>query len=162
MYAPAIKLTNDAVTESQNSSNTWELEYIYEILGECCLEAKRYEEAYSAYQQLANIARSEYRRQNAETKMDQASKDGNLYEKWIPQRLKQVQENPDSLEARFDLAKAYEFSNKVDEAIAEYQKLSEHQPDNSQWHKKLGDLYQKKSVQRYETGEVIEGTAPDP
>ena len=159
MYAPAIKLTNDAVTESQNSSNTWELEYIYEILGECCLEAKRYEEAYSAYQQLANIARSEYRRQNAETKMDQASKDGNLYEKWIPQRLKQVQENPDSLEARFDLAKAYEFSNKVDEAIAEYQKLSEHQPDNSQWHKKLGDLYQKKSVQRYETGEVIEGTA---
>ena len=159
MYAPAIKLTNDAVTEAQNSSNTWELEYIYEILGECCLEAKRYEEAYSAYQQLANIARSEYRRQNAETKMDQASKDGNLYEKWIPQRLKQVQENPDSLEARFDLAKAYEFSNKVDEAIAEYQKLSEHQPDNSQWHKKLGDLYQKKSVQRYETGEVTEGTA---
>ena len=159
MYAPAIKLANDAVTEAQSSSNTWELEYLYEILGECCLEAKRYEEAYSAYQHVANIARSEYKRQNAETKMDQASKDGNLYEKWIPQRLKQVQENPDNLEARFDLAEAYEFSNKVDEAIVEYQKLSEHQPDNSQWHKKLGDLYQKKSVHRYETGEVTEGTA---
>ena len=159
MYAPAIELINDAVTEAQNSGNTWEMEYLYEILGECCLGAKRYEEAYDAYQQLANIARYEYRRQNAERKMDQASKDGNLYEKWIPQRRKQVQENPDSLEARFDLAEAYEFSNKVDEAIVEYQILSEHQPDNAQWHKKLGALYQKKSVQRYETGEMTEGTA---
>ena len=159
MYAPAIKLVNDAITEAQNSSNTWELEYLYEILGECCLEAKRYEEAYNAYQQLANIARSEYKRQNAETKMDQASKDGNLYEKWIPQRLKQVQENPGDLEARFDLAEAYELSNKVDEAIVEYQKLSEHQPDNAQWHKKLGDLYQQQSPQQYETGEAVEGTA---
>ena len=77
MYAPAIKLADDAVTEAQSSGNTWELEYLYEILGECCLEAKRYEEAYTAYQHLANIARSEYQRQNAETKMDQASKDGN-------------------------------------------------------------------------------------
>ena len=159
MYAPAIKLVNDAVTEAQSSSNTWELEYLYEILGECCLEAKRYEEAFNAYQQLANIARSEYKRQNAETKMDQASKNGNLYEKWIPQRLKQVQENPDSLDARLDLAKAYEFSDKVDEAIVEYQKLSEHQPDNSQWYKKLGALYQKQSPQQYETGEVVESTA---
>ena len=82
--------------------------------------------------------------------MDQASKDGNLYEKWIPQRLKQVQENPDSLEARFDLAKAYEFSDKIDEAISEYQKLSERHPDYSGWHKKLGDLYQQQAQQRYE------------
>ncbi|RKU18684.1 hypothetical protein C6503_09105 [Candidatus Poribacteria bacterium] len=151
MSAPAIKLVNNAVTEAQNSGNTWELEYLYEILGECCLEAKRYEEAYDAYQQLSNIARSEYKRQNAETKMDQASKDGNLYEKWIPQRLKQVQENPGDLEAHFDLAEAYEFSNKVDEAIVEYQKLSEHQPDNAQWYKKLGTLYQQRAQQRHET-----------
>ena len=148
MYAPGIKLANDAVTEAQNSGNTWELEYLYEILGECCLGAKRYEEAYNAYQQLATIARSEYRRQNAETKMDQASKDGNLYEKWIPQRLKQVQENPEDLDARFDLAEAYEFSNKVDEAIVEYQILSEHQPDNAQWYKKLGALYQRQAQQQ--------------
>ena len=157
MYPPAIKLANDAVTEAQNSGNTWELEYLCEILGECCLNAKRYEEAYNAYQQLATIARSEYKRQNAETKMDQASKDGNLYEKWIPQRLKQVQENPDSLEARFDLAEAYEFSSKVDEAIVEYRKLSERQPDNAQWYKKLGALYQQRAQQRYEMD--IEGQA---
>ena len=151
MYTPAIKLANDAVTEAHSSGSTWELEYLYEILGECCLGAKRYEEAYNAYQQLANIARYEYNRQNAETKMDQASKDGNLYEKWIPQRLKQAQENPEDLEARFDLAEAYEFSNKVDEAIAEYQKLSERQPDNSRWYKKLGALYQQRAQQRDET-----------
>ena len=114
------------------------------------MNAKRYEEAYNAYQQLSIIARSEYRRQNAKTKMDQASKEGNLYETWIPQRLKQVQENPEDLDARFDLAEAYEFSNKVDEAIVEYQKLSERQPDNSRWHKKLGDLYQQRAQQRHE------------
>ncbi|MDE0401273.1 MAG: tetratricopeptide repeat protein [Candidatus Poribacteria bacterium] len=156
MYAPAITLTNDAVTEAQNSGNTWEMEYLYEILGECCLEVKRYEEAYDAYQQLANIARSEYKRRNAETKMDQISKDGNLYEKWIPQRLKQVQENPDNLEARFDLAEAYEFSNKVDEAIVEYQKLSGHQPNNAQWYKKLGALYQQRAQQRHETDTEVQ------
>ncbi len=161
MYAPAIKLANDAVSEAQSSGNTWELEYLYEILGECYFEAKRYEEAYDAYQQLSTIARSEYKRQNAETKMDQASKDGNLYEKWIPQRLKQVQENPGDLEARFDLAEAYELSNKVDEAIVEYQKLSEHQPDNSQWYKKLGALYQQRAQQRQETDtEVLAQSHP--
>jgi tetratricopeptide (TPR) repeat protein len=159
MYAPAIKLANEAVTEAQSSSNTWELEYLYEILGECSLDAKQYAEAFNAYQQLANIARSHYKRENAETKMHQAATSGDLYEKWIPQRLEQVQENPGSLDARLDLAEAYEFSDKVDEAIAEYQKLSEHQPDNAQWHKKLGDLYLKQPPQQYETGEVVEGSA---
>ena len=132
LYVPAIELVNEAITQAQHRGSSWEMEYLYEILGESCRNAKRYEEAYNAYQQLANIARSEYRRKNAETKMDQVSKDGNLYEKWIPQRRKQVQENPESLEARLDLAEAYEFSNKVDEALVEYQKLSEHQPDNAQ------------------------------
>ena len=151
MYAPAIKLANDAITAAQRSNSTWELEYLYEILGECCLDAKQYAEAFNAYQQLANIARSNYKRENAQTKMHQAATSGNLYEKWIPQRLKQVQENPDSLDARLDLAEAYEFSDKVDEAIVEYQKLSEHQPDNSQWYKKLGALYEQRAQQRHET-----------
>ena len=45
------------------------------------------------------------------------------------------------------------------EAIAQYQKISELQPDSWQWHKKLGDLYHKQSQQPRETGEVIEGAA---
>ncbi len=161
MYAPAIELVNEAITLAQNSG-AWGLEYLYEILGECCRNAKRYEEAYNAYQQFANIAEYEHQRQDAERKMDQAAKDGNLYEKWIPQRRKQVQENPDSLEALLDLAEAYEFSNKVDEALVEYRKLSEHQPDNVEWYKKLGKLYEKQFTQRRETGEAVEGTARTP
>ena len=146
MYAPAMKLAKDAIIAAEDSGgSTWELEYLYPILGECALNAKQYEEAFNAYQQLANIAESQYRREDAETKMHQIAKQGNLYEKWIPQRLEQVQENPDNLDARFNLAEAYEFSDNVDEAIAEYQQLSERQPDNAEWHKKLGNLYQKQS-----------------
>ena len=159
MYTAAIPLADTAVTEAQSSNNTWELEYLYDILGESCLEAKQYEAAYNAYEQIANIARSEYRRESAETKMHQAAKQGKLYEKWIPRLLKQAQEKPDDLNANFDLAEAYEASNKVDAAIAQYQKLSELQPDNSEWYKKLGDIYEKQSIQQRETGEVIEGTA---
>ena len=160
MYTSAIPLADAAVTEAQSSSsNTWELEYLYDILGESCLEAKQYEKAYNAYEQIANIARSEYRRKNAKTKMHQAAKQGKLYEKWIPRLLKQVQAHPDDLNGHFDLATAYEASNKVDEAIAQYQKLSELQPDNSEWYRKLGNIYEKQSLQQRETGEVIEGTA---
>ena len=159
MYTTAIPLADTAVTEAQSSNNTWELEYLYDILGESCLEAKRYEAAYNAYEQIANIARSEYRRESAETKMHQAAKQGKLYEKWIPRLLKQAQEKPEDLNAHFDLAEAYEASNKVDAAIAQYQKLSELQPDNSEWYKKLGDIYEKQSLQQRETGEVIEDTA---
>ena len=159
MYDPAITLADAAVTEAQGVGNSWELEYLYDILGESCLEAKRYEKAYNAYEQIANTARSEYRRENAKTKMHQAAKQGKLYEKWIPRLLKQVQENPDDLNMNFDLATAYEFSDKVDAAIAQYQKLSELQPDNSEWYKKLGNIYENQSLQQRETGEVIEGTA---
>ena len=159
MYTAAIPLADAAVTAAQSTNNTWELEYLYDILGESCLEAKQYEAAYNAYEQIANIARSEYRRENAATKMHQAAKQGKLYEKWIPRLLKQAQEKPDDLNANFDLAEAYEASNKVDAAIAQYQKLSELQPDNSEWYKKLGDIYEKQSLQQRETGEVIEGTA---
>ena len=159
MSTAAIPLAETAVTEAQSSNNTWELEYLYDILGESCLEAKQYEAAYNAYEQIANIARYEYRRESAETKMHQAAKQGKLYEKWIPRLLKQAQEKPDDLNANFDLAEAYEASNKVDAAIAQYQKLSELQPDNSEWYKKLGDIYEKQSLQQRETGEVIEGTA---
>ena len=84
---------------------------------------------------------------------------GNLYEKWIPEQLKKVTENPDDLDARFTLAQSYEASAMIEEAIAQYQQISELQPDSWQWHKKLGDLYDKQSRQPRETGEVIEGTA---
>ena len=156
MYAAAVKLADAAFAESSRyySINSSSLESLYELLGKSYLGVKRYEEAFNAYKQMANVARYDSGRQNAERRMQQAATEGSLYEKWIPQRRKQVQEDPDNLNVRFELAKTYELSNKVDEAIAQYQKISERQPDNPQWYKKLGDLYQKQR----ETGEVIEGS----
>ena len=108
---------------------------------------------------MANLADSAWKREEAEKAMRRVAKVGNLYEKQIPEQLKKIEKTPDDPDARFALAQSYESSDKVDEAIAQYQKMSELQPDNSQWHKKLGDLYQKRSAQLRETGEVIEGTA---
>ena len=161
MYAPAVKLADAAFAESSryyflHPSN---LESLYELLGKSYFGVKRYEEAFNAYQQMANIARYDYRRRDAESKMRQVAQEGKLYEKWIPQRIKQVQENPNSLDAHFELAQSYELSDKVDAAITQYQKISEIQPDNARWHKKLGDLYQKLPQKQEDTGEVIEGTA---
>ena len=67
---------------------------------------------------------------------------GNLYAKQIPQLLKKVQDKPKDTNAHLELAQSYENSNMINEAISQYKKLSQLQPDNVQWQKKLGDLYQ--------------------
>ncbi|MDE0084436.1 MAG: tetratricopeptide repeat protein, partial [Candidatus Poribacteria bacterium] len=61
----------------------------------------------------------------------------------IPNQIKKVEDNPNDVDARLALAETYESSDKVEEAIVQYQKISELQPDEAQWHKKIGDLYQK-------------------
>ena len=104
-----------------------------------------------------NLARFDQIREIAEKGIRQAYTEGNLHEKQIPEQLQKVEENPDDLDARFALAESYELSDKVDEAIAQYQKISELQPDDAQWHKKMGDLYQK----HRQTDEVVEETALD-
>ena len=161
MYTAAIKLADAAVVESTRyrfSGSYSPLFSIYKLLGESYTGLKRYEEAYNAYQQMANVA-SDWRRNEAESAMRRAAQQGNLYEKWIPEQLKKVTENSDDLDARFTLAQSYEASAMIEEAIAQYQKISELQPDSWQWHKKLGNLYDKQSQQPHETGEVIQGTA---
>ncbi len=157
MYDSAIELADAAVTEMQRSGDTWVQEYFYELLGKSYLGAKRYEEAFAAYRQMANSADDSYTRDRAETEMDKIAKAHNLYEKWIPEQLKQVQENPDDVNARLELAESYEYTKKIKETVEQYEKLAELQPDNVQWYKKLADLYQK--PESLETGEVIEGTA---
>ena len=162
MYAAAIKLADAAIVESARYrfyGGSSPLEPLYELKGKSHLREKRYEEAYNAYRQQAAVARYNWDRDEAEAAMRNAAQQGKLYEKWIPEQLKQVTENPDDLDARFTLAQSYEASDMINEAITEYQKISELRPDNWQWHKKLGDLYHKQSQQRRETGEVIEGTA---
>ena len=162
MYEAAIKLADAAIVESARYrfyGGSSPLEPLYELKGKSYLREKRYEEAFNAYRQKANVARYDWNREESEASMRRAAQQGNLYEKWIPEQLKKITENTDDLEARFTLAQSYESSNMIKEAIAEYQKISELQPDSWQWHKKLGDLYHKQSQQQRETGEVIEGTA---
>ena len=162
MYEAAIKLADAAIVESARYrfyGGSSPLEPMYELKGKSYLREKRYEAAFNAYRQKANVARYDWNREEAEASMRRAAQQGNLYEKWIPEQLKKVAENTDDLEARFTLAQSYESSNMIKEAIAEYEKISELQPDSWQWHKKLGDLYHKQSQQQRETGEVIEGTA---
>ena len=111
-------------------------EYLYDILGKSYLGAKRYEEAADAYKQMANLAKFDQMQEMAEKGIRQAYTEGKLYEKQIPEQLQKIKENPDDLDAHFALAESYELSEEVDEAIAQYQKISELQPDDAQWHKK--------------------------
>ena len=143
MYAPAIKLAQDAIAQSSHYGGGWDLEYIYELLGKSYRGAKQYEDAVRAYRQMANVARHDGARSDAETAIRQVYKEGNLYEKKISEQLQKVEENPGDPDARFALAQSYEWNDMVTEAIDQYVKLSELQPDKARWHKTIGDLYQK-------------------
>ena len=161
MYDLAIKFTDSAIAESTGTrvySIASPVEAEYELLAKSLLAAKRYEEAVHAYQQVENMARYPWDRDEARKAIESALRLGNLYEKQISKLLKKIQETPDDIEARLTLAQTYEKADKIEEAIGQYEKLSQRQPDNWQWHKKLGDLYQRQS-QHHQTGEVVEGTA---
>ena len=162
LYDPAIKFADAAIAENVDMLiyRTGSPEKsAYQLLAKSLYAAKRYEEAVYAYQQVENMARYSWDREEARKRIESASRLGNLYEKWIPKLLKKVEENPNDPDARLALAQTYEKVNKIDEAIAQYQKLSELQPDTAQWQQKLGELYQTGTVQQHPTGEILENTA---
>ncbi len=146
MYTPAIKHFKDAIaanTMHRSGGYRWEEEILYDLIGKSALATKQYEEAIDAYQQLKKIARDNSKKQAADKAIAQAYIDGNLHAKKIPNQIKKVEDNPNDVDARLALAETYESSDKVEEAIVQYQKISELQPDKAQWHKKIGDLYNK-------------------
>ena len=61
----------------------------------------------------------------------------------ISKQLKNLEEHPDDIKTRLALAEDYVSSGKVEEGIAHYEKLSELQPNNAEWHKTIGSLYRK-------------------
>ena len=154
IYAPAIKAVEEAIAASGRYGG-WGQEQLYNILGKSYLGTKQYENAVNAYQQMANVARRDHERSRAEAAVRRAYKAGNLYEKEIPEKLQQIADNPDAPDAHFALAQAYEWSDRIDEAIVQYEKVSELQPNSSRWHKAIGDLYQKQRP----TGANVEDTA---
>ena len=156
MYAPAIKIVEDAIAASGRYGGFgWGQEQLYSILGKSYLGTGQYENAVNAYQQMANVARRDHDRSRAEAAVRRAYKAGNLYEKEIPEKLQLVTENPDDPDAHFALAQAYEWSDRIDEAIVQYKQISELQPNSSRWHKAIGNLYQKQRP----TGAEFEDTA---
>ncbi len=162
MLDPAIKLAEKAVSEADTEFHDLELEVMYEILAKSYLGTKRYEDGFKAYQQMANVDRGYYQ-DRAESGMNEAAKAGKLYEKWIPEQLKQVAENPNNPEHILKLAQSYEATNKTKAAVAQYERLAELEPENSQWYKKLGTLYQNLPQETRETGretgrETVTGT----
>ena len=161
MYAPAIKLADAAVTEAQSSGDEWELTYLYMVLAKSYQGAKRYKEAFEACQQAADVGEDNYVQGRAEIEMNKIATDGKLYEKWIPEQLKQVEKNPNDPKRVLKLAQSYEATDKIEEAIAQYQKLSELEPEKSQWHKKLGELYQNLPQEIRETDTVSERLSPE-
>ncbi len=151
MFDPAIKLAEKSVSEAETSGDEWGLAYMYEILAKSYLGAKRYEDGFKAYQQMASDDRS-YHQNRAESGMNEVAKAGKLYEKWIPEQLKQVAENPNDPKHILKLAQSYEATNKTKAAVAQYERLAELEPENSQWYKKLGTLYQNLPQETRETG----------
>ncbi len=162
LYDAAIKLADAAIAESANSRvHGFGItgEYAYKLLAKSYYAAKRYEEAVYTYQQVLNMADYSWDRDDARRKIESASRLGNLYEKQIPKLLKKVQEYPNDPDARLNLAQTCEKANKHNDAITHYAALSQLQPDNVQWHKKIGSLYLQMPPEKRETGEVRKSNA---
>ena len=147
LHTSAIKIFKDAIiakkAQNSGSNSTREEEKLYDLIGKSALAAKQYEEAVEAFQGLKKITRDSTKKANADRLIKQAYKDGNLYEKQLPAQIKKVEDNPDNVDARLTLAQSYETNDKFAEAIAQYEKISELQPKNAEWLKKVGDLYDK-------------------
>ena len=154
MSEQALKLAENAVAEAKE----WRT-YLYEILARSYIAVERYEDGFKAYQQMAKEDKRSFLNYRAINGMNEAAKAGKLYEKWIPEQLKQVAENPNNPKHILKLAQSYEATNKTKAAVAQYERLTELEPENSQWYKKLGTLYQNLPQETREIGrETVTGT----
>ncbi len=151
LYDTAITFAEDAVTLARKSGDERGLKFIYPILGKAFINTEAYEEAAKVYRQWRNIDKN---RADAASQM-LYQKNENLFEELVAKQIEAVEANPDDTDAYYTLAQTYESNGKHDEAIAVYEKLSQLQPDNVEWFKTLGNLYQ----QGRETAESVIGSA---
>ncbi len=145
MYEPAITLFKEAAKVNEltgiNSNIRWQQENIYDVLGKSYMETKQYEEAVEAFQHKLKLTTHDHSRERIEKAIKAAYDAGNLHEKHIPKQLEKVKQNPNDVNARITLAESYVSSERYDEAIVQYEKISELQPNSPKWHKTVGDLY---------------------
>ena len=151
LYDTAITFAEDAIAQARKSGDEWRLKFIYPILGKAFIKAESYEEADNVYRQLRNIEKN---RADAALQMLYQNNE-NLFEQLVAKQMAAIEANPDDTETHYTLAQTYESNGRHDEAIAVYEKLSQLQPDNVEWFKTLGNLYQ----QARETANRVEGSA---
>ena len=154
LHDEATKLTKLAIEDSNRYGSTYMKDTLYELLAKNYHAVKKYEEAVEAYRSVPSGGRV-----NAQSEIRKIAKEGKLFEKWIPEQLAKVEKNPEDTNLRLKLAKDYESAGKKKDAIAQYEKLTTLKPEKAEWYKKTGDLYAGLSIERRETGEVIEDTA---
>ncbi len=156
MFEPAIELSKAAIDKSDNEGNSRMLDTLHEILAKSYRETKQYEEALDIYQRMASEDSNNSIRNRANNAITEITKEGKLYEKLIPEQLKSVEKNPHNPELILELAESYEAIDRIKEAIEQYEKLAELEPERNYVYRKLGDLYQKVDL---EIDEVIESNA---
>ena len=156
MYEPAIELSKSAIDKSDNDRDSRIQDTLRNILVKSYRETKRYIEAVDMYQEMASKARSASTRNMAKRAIREIAKEGKLYEKWIQEQLKEVEKNPNDPKLILTLAESYETTDRIKEAIEQYEKLTKLEPENPYWYIKLGDLFQR--VDR-KVGKVIESNA---
>ncbi len=143
MYEPTIKLTKSALDASSGDEDSSIHDTLRNILAKSYRETKRNIEAVDMYQEMASISRSASTRNMAKNAIREIAKEGKPYEKWIQERLKKVETNPNDPNLILELAESYEATEKIKQAIEQYQKLTKLQPENVRWYIKLGDLFQR-------------------
>ena len=151
LYDSAIAFAEDAIAQAHKDDQQWMLEVIFLILGKSFTSVGRYDEAANAYQEWRHIDK---KRADAALQI-LYQQDENLFEKIVTKQIETVKVNPDDTDAHHVLAQTYESNGKHDEAISVYERLCALQPDNAEWFKALGNLYQ----QRRETAESVSGSA---
>ena len=149
MFEPAIELSKAAIDKSDSEEDIDIQDTLRNILAKSYRETKLYIEAYEIYQE----SDTQLWAKNA---IHEIAKEIKLYEQLITEQLKQVEMYPNNPKLIDTLAQSYETTDKIEEAIKLYVKLTKLQPKNSLWYSKLGDLYQKVDL---EITEVIESNA---
>ncbi len=143
MYDAAIELSKTAISLSVREDDQSILDTLHIILAKSYRRTGRYIEAIEAYQQVADNTRRHSTQKMVENAIRECAKEGNLYEEWIPIQLKNLEKTPNDHYLNATLAYSFEATGKIKEAIQQYEKLTKLDPENADWYRKLGDLYQR-------------------
>ena len=143
MYEPAIELSKTAIGLNMSEVDRTILDTLHVILAKSYRRTGRYKEAVETYQQLADNTRSNSNHNKEEKAVHAIAKEGKLYEEWIPNQLKNVEQSPNNHYLIATLAESYEATGKIKEAIQQYEKLTKLNPEYADWYRKLGELYQR-------------------